>query len=109
MSDEGDFIRSALGNEVEGFNYKCGGKRRKGWVRRCLRSEKTFRSDAGSVVKKHQKKFSEKDIRLFIGPGVMEIAPGKFSNSYEVEDPFDPPPNPPSYDQIFALPGLLVL
>src|SRR5436190_83136 len=101
-------IRAALGAGVTRFEYTCAGIPRTGWVLRLRQDEATFRSDAWRVVDDHWRALSARDVRLFVGPGVFEVAPGRFAEGFEI-DPDAAPVRPPAFDQVFALPGLPVL
>jgi hypothetical protein len=118
MSDTENFIRSQLGETATSFEYQINGIVRTGWKRCDIVEPGNYDSPARDFAETHWRAFRERDIRLFSGKSVFRVGPDTYADSWgyierSPTDPPAPPPDPatmpPTYTQLFAMPGLNVL
>jgi hypothetical protein len=104
MTPTEKLVKSVLGRDCEKFDFQVAGSSRTGWRKYLLHKPgPAYHAAAQAVVEKSWHALHDHDIRLFVGPGVFRIGPDEYADSC------DPDSDPPSYSQVFALPGIEVL
>jgi hypothetical protein len=76
--DVGSFIKASLGDDVAPFDYEINDVPRRGWVKRSpgtgAISDETTSGELSRLVEQHWRDFHVRDVRLFLGPGYLEVS-----------------------------------